>query len=423
MDLKPGYKKTEVGVIPDDWDVISADELEPFITSGSRGWAKYYADHGALFMRITNLFRECIYPDLTDSVFVDLPDNETEGRRTALQAGDILISITADIGIIGFVDDFVPLPAYINQHIACMRLHPDKANSLFQSYYLASHGPQKRFREMTDVGAKTGINLKTIGKIKLLSLPVAEQKTIATALREMDALLEGLERLIAKKRDLKQAAMQQLLTGQTRLPGFSSKWKMKRLSDVVDTDPENLGSDTPAKFSFNYISLEDVERGCLRSISQQVFATAPSRARRVLKNDDILVSTVRPNLQSHLLFKEKVGDWICSTGFCVIRCREGVTYPGYVIMHFFASLLNGQIDALLTGSNYPAINSADVRALEIPLPDYEEQAAIAVMLTDMDDELGALEQRLAKTRDLKQAMMQELLTGKTRLVTSEAIHA
>jgi type I restriction enzyme S subunit len=250
-----------------------------------------------------------------------------------------------------------------------------------------------------------------------------EQRVIADALNDIDALLNGLERLIAKKHDLKQAAMQQLLTGQTRLPGFTGEWDSKRLGEVVDTDPENLGSDTPQNSTFSYISLEDVDRGRLRNSSQQIFATAPSRARRKLRSDDILISTVRPNLQSHLLFKEQVGEWICSTGFCVVRSREGITYPGYVFMHFFASFLNRQIDALLTGSNYPAINSADVRALEIPLPGYKEQIAIANALTDMDKELTILEQRLAKTRDLKQAMMQELLTGKTRLVTSEAIHA
>jgi type I restriction enzyme S subunit len=142
MEVKPGYKQTEVGVIPDDWDVVEAFELDPFITSGSRGWAKYYSDRGALFMRMTNLSRESIYPDLSDQKLVELPKIETEGLRTALQDGDILISITADIGIIGYINARIPKPAYINQHIACLRLPPTKADSLFQSYYLASYEPQ-----------------------------------------------------------------------------------------------------------------------------------------------------------------------------------------------------------------------------------------------------------------------------------------
>ena len=99
-----------------------------------------------------------------------------------------------------------------------------------------------------------------------------------------------------------------------------------------------------------------------------------------------------------------------------MRYREKETYPGYIFFHMFAHLVARQIEALLTGSNYPAINSGDVRALEIPFPDFDEQTAIAEVLTEMDAELAALEQRREKTRALKQAMMQELLTGRTRLV-------
>ncbi len=239
----------------------------------------------------------------------------------------------------------------------------------------------------------------------------------------MDDLLGGLYRLIAKKRDLKQAVMQQLLTGQTRLPGFHSEWEVRRLGDIVDTDPENLSSETSPEFAFNYIALEDVNRGFLRSYSEQRFGTAPSRARRKLRLNDVLVCTVRPNLQSHLLFRADGSNWVCSTGFCVMRCRDGVTHPGYIFAHLFGGCVIRQIDALLTGSNYPAINSGDVRAVEIPLPGYVEQAAIASVLSDMDAELVTLEARHHKSRDLKQAMMQELLTGKTRLVPAGIAHA
>lgn len=245
---------------------------------------------------------------------------------------------------------------------------------------------------------------------------LVEQRAIATVLSDMDALLDGLDRLIAKKRAIKQATMQQLLTGQTRLPGFSGEWEVKRLGDVVNIDPENLGGDTPKNFRFNYISLEDVEEGVLRNYSEQIFSTSPSRARRKICKYDVLVSTVRPNLKSHLIFSENFGEWVCSTGFCILRCPEGRIHPGYVFFHFFAGHVNRQINTLLTGSNYPAINSSDVRALEIPFPEYVEQAAIATILSDMDTEITALETRRTKTRALKQAMMQELLTGRTRLI-------
>jgi type I restriction enzyme S subunit len=229
-------------------------------------------------------------------------------------------------------------------------------------------------------------------------------------------LIESLETLIAKKRQIKHGTMQELLTGKRRLPGFSGEWEKKRFGEVVDTDPENLGSDTRPDYAFNYISLEDVDMGTLRSCSEQVFQTAPSRARRRLRPNDVLVSTVRPNLLSHLLFTNKGGNWICSTGFCVVRCRQGVTHPYFVFSQVFSDGVKRQIEALLTGSNYPAINSGDVRALLIPIPNYDEQTAIVNILSDMDAEIAALEAKLAKAGQVKQGMMQELLTGRIRLI-------
>ena len=250
-----------------------------------------------------------------------------------------------------------------------------------------------------------------------VALPgIDEQKRIASALSDVDALISSLDKLIAKKRDIKQAAMQQLLTGRRRLPGFSGRWEERRLEDVAALDSENLGGDTPRDYEFNYVSLEDVNRGILRGYANQLFSSAPSRARRVIRSGDVLVSTVRPNLGSHLLFKSSSPDWICSTGFSVVRCVEDAACPGYVFYHLFGDYVTRQIDAQLTGSSYPAISSKDVGNLRMPFPSIDEQRAIASVLSDMDAEIEALERRRDKTRLLKQGMMQELLTGRVRLV-------
>ncbi len=110
--LKKGRKNTEVGVIPEDWQSISIGELNPYVTSGSRGWARYYSKFGSPFIRITNLKRESIYLDLSDLRYVNLVDGVNEGKRTELQEKDLLISITADIGIISYVNSSISKPAY-----------------------------------------------------------------------------------------------------------------------------------------------------------------------------------------------------------------------------------------------------------------------------------------------------------------------
>jgi type I restriction enzyme, S subunit len=156
MELKPGFKQTEVGVVPDNWSVKKIGELRPFVTSGSRGWAEFYSDRGAPFIRITNLSRNSIYLDLEDLRLVKPPKNASEGLRTQLQDHDVLISITADIGIVGYVSTGVPKPAYINQHIALVRFDPSTTNPKFVSYFLASENPQKLFRALTDSGPRPG---------------------------------------------------------------------------------------------------------------------------------------------------------------------------------------------------------------------------------------------------------------------------
>lgn len=202
---------------------------------------------------------------------------------------------------------------------------------------------------------------------------------------------------------------------QTEVGVIPEDWDVGPLMDIADIDSDNLGGDTPANYAFNYISLEDVDVGSLRSYSEQNFSSAPSRARRRLKSGDILVSTVRPNLQSHLLFTTAQSNWVCSTGFSVLRCKSQNAVSGYVFFHLFGHHVTKQIEALLTGSNYPAINGKDVKALKIPLPPVNEQRAIATALSDVDALLAAQDKLIAKKRDIKQAAMQQLLTGKQRL--------
>ncbi|RIK35168.1 MAG: hypothetical protein DCC55_31100 [Chloroflexi bacterium] len=242
-------------------------------------------------------------------------------------------------------------------------------------------------------------------------------RTVSSEASDADALIAALDKLIAKKRAIKQAAMQQLLTGKTRLPGFSGEWEMKRLGELADVDPENLSSSTDPAYAFNYISLEQVDAGRLLGYSEVAFRAAPSRARRILRCGDVLMSTVRPNLMAHLFYREQIKNAVCSTGFAVLRAKRGIADPGYLFAHLFGHVVNKQIEKTLAGSNYPAINSRDVKMMEIPCPPaLDEQKAIAAVLSDMDTEIAALERRRDKTRQIKQGMMQELLTGRTRLV-------
>jgi type I restriction enzyme, S subunit len=409
VELKPGYKRTEVGIVPEEWEIRTIGQMFRLI-NGCAFKPEDWKNNGTPIIRIQNLndpfasfnFSQALVPE-----------------RNRVEFGDLLFAWSGTIGTSFGARVWRGPTGVLNQHIFKVQMDEHQITLPFSLLVFSrveediakqAHGFKSSF---------VHIKKSDLVKVSLPVPPIHEQRAIAEALSDVDALLGGLDRLIAKKRDLKQAAMQQLLTGQTRLPGFSRKWEVKRLGDVSDCDPESLGGDTATDFAFKYISLEDVDRGVLRSYSHQLFCNAPSRARRKLRQWDVLVATVRPNLRSHLLFQGGEQNWVCSTGFCVVRCRPGASHPGYVFFHMFGSAVSMQIDSLLTGSNYPAVNSSDVRALQLPFPEFAEQAAIATVLSDMDSELAALEARRDKTRALKQAMMQELLTGRTRLIEPE----
>ena len=197
---------------------------------------------------------------------------------------------------------------------------------------------------------------------------------------------------------------------------FSGKWETRRLGDISDVNPQNFSSDTNPDYKFNYITLEQVDFGKLLGYSEEVFRTAPSRAQRILRNGDVLMSTVRPNLMAHLFFHEQVTNAVCSTGFAVLRAKYGFSVPYFLFSQLFSEGVNDQIDKILSGSNYPAINSKDVQLIEIPCPpQVSEQRAIAEVLSDVDRLIDSLDTLIVKKRAIKQAVMQQLLTGKTRL--------
>jgi type I restriction enzyme S subunit len=193
-----------------DWEVATIGDLKPFVTSGSRGWAPFYAEQGELFVRITNLWRDSIYLDLTDSKFVQLPPGAKEGVRTQLREHDVLISITADIGVIGYVDENVPSPAYINQHIALVRFDSGQLCGKYVAYFLASEKSQRLFRASTDTGTKAGMSLIGIQKIQLMLPGLPEQHRIASCLSTLDGLITAETQKLAALKTHKKGLMQQL---------------------------------------------------------------------------------------------------------------------------------------------------------------------------------------------------------------------
>lgn len=211
------FKQSTFGPIPKTWDVVQLGDLAQFITSGSRGWANYYSETGPLFLRIGNLTREHINFRLDNVVRLSLP-NEVEGQRTAVSAGDILISIKADLGIVAVVPAGFE-EAYVSQHIALARLKESGAISRFIGHFLGASIAQRQFKKLDDTGAKSGLNLPAIAKLSIvLPRDPQESQYIAEKIDTIDLSIAVSKAERLKLESLKSGLMRDLLTGRVPVP-------------------------------------------------------------------------------------------------------------------------------------------------------------------------------------------------------------
>lgn len=415
LEVPAGYKRTEIGVVPEDWYVKTLGDIGSF-TKGRGIKRSDVAAEGLACVRYGEIYTR--YNNSVHSPESRIPATVAQTSQR-IENGDLLFAGSGETA-----EEIGKCVAYLGEAEAyaggdIVILRPANQNSLYLGHLLNQGVVAEQKARYGQGDAVVHISARNLALVKLPLPPTrSEQDAIAEALSDVDGLLGALEALIAKKRAIKQAAMQQLLTGKTRLPGFSGAWETKQIDELATVDSENLSSATDPGFSFNYISLEQVDAGRLLGFTEEIFRTAPSRARRVLRHDDVLMSTVRPNLMAHLHFKSSlVPRAVCSTGFAVLRARPDKADAGFLFAHLFGYVVNNRIEKILAGSNYPAISSRDVRMIELPCPPtVAEQTAIATVLSDMDAEIAAFEARRDKTRALKQGMMQQLLTGRVRLV-------
>lgn len=408
--VKAGYKKTEIGIIPEDWEIKQIKDVTKVSVGLVINPSTYFDDNGTVPM-ITgkNVTENGIVLDSVD--FITEKSNRLL-ESTRIWSGDL---VTMRVGYPGRTSVVKNEHDGINCASVIITRRSKKFVSQFLCYLTNSKLVSKQIIMNQTGGAQQVVNIGSWREFLIPLPPIPEQEKISEILFNFDELILQLDKLIEKKKNIRQGTMQELLTGKRRLVGFADKWKIKNFIDLGDLDPENLSSNTNQEYEFKYISLEDVDHGDLKNWTELKFKNAPSRARRKVRYNDILISTVRPNLQSHVLMKIKSDDFVCSTGFSILRCSKDID-PRFVYYHLFAQNITTQIDRILIGSNYPSINRKDIEKLEIPIPSKkEEQFAIAQILSDMDFEIAELEKERDKYQMVKKGMMQKLLTGEIRL--------
>ncbi|MDP1550503.1 MAG: restriction endonuclease subunit S [Nitrosomonas sp.] len=401
-------------MIPEDWDVKSLGDIGDCLI-GLTYSPNNVRDHGTLVLRSSNIQDGSLTFD--DNVYVDAVIPE----RIVAQDGDILICVRNGsrrlIGKCALLDNRVAGQTF-GAFMSVFRT-PESA---FVFYQFQSDLIKRQIDE--NIGAT--INQITNANLNAFKIPLPsssqERITIAAALSDVDALLAKLDQFIAKKRDLKQAAMQQLLTGQTRLPGFSGEWEVKSIGELCDyQNGTSLEQFFNQEDGFKVISIGNysvtgkfVDNGVYINIKHRKLVE-----KFILRRNDLTMSlndkTSVGAIIGRVLLIDQDDLFVFNQRTMRLRPKEIVS-PSYLHHAVNADRSHSALVGLAKPGTQIYINTDDVIDLKLSVPPLPEQTAIATVLSDMDAELAALEARRDKTSALKQGMMQELLTGRIRLV-------
>jgi type I restriction enzyme, S subunit len=432
--IPPGYKQTEVGVIPEDWDVVPIGKAGQVL--GGRQRSPHYEGELCKYLRVANVFDGFIESEDV----LEMPFSSAEKERFLLKDGDILLNEGQSIELVGRSAIYRGTPedrCFQNMLVrfrAGPSVCPEFAQLVFQQYL------------RTGVFASIALQTTSIahlgaGRFAALKMPrptKVEQEAITEALNDTDAFIESLEQLIAKKRQIKQGAMQELLTGKKRLPGFATKpgykqtevgvipddWKVTTVGEISDVKTGPFGSSLHERDYVNngtpIITVEHLGESGVHHTNLPMVSDADKLRLKAysLRQGDIVFSRVG-SVDRNALIKVAEDGWLFSGRLLRVRLKGSDTDAPYLSYHFYSEAFKQRVRDVAVGQTMASINTQILMGVKIILPPTRaEQTAIATILSDIDDEIVALEEKLVKARRLKQGMMQELLTGKTRLVES-----
>jgi type I restriction enzyme S subunit len=417
MEVKKGYKKTEVGVIPEDWSEKTLREISLQITDGDH-ITPQRTSQGFFLLSARNIRNG--YIDLSDVDYVAQEEYARMRTRCAPVSGDILVSCSGNgLGRVAIVP--VGLHCVLVRSAALIKAEPRKASSSFLHHWLRGRHAQNQIANGLSRAAQPNLFLGSIQQIRAPLPPtLLEQEAIAGALSDADAWIESLEQLIAKKRQIKQGAMQELLTGKRRLPGFSGKWAKTTLGELGRWAGGMTPSMANSKYwdggNFPWVSSGDVKSVKLNDTTQHITTTAiRESATTVMPAGGIIIVNRSGILRRYLPVSLLMRDMAINQDIKGLILKPGLCseFVLYFILHAGPEILASCMKA---GTTVESIELSWLKRFAVQLPNMEEQTAIATVLSDMDTEIESLESKLAKAREIKQGMMQELLTGRIRLI-------
>lgn len=393
------------------WDEYRLDEVVDVITSGSRDWAQHYSNSGAKFVRMTNIPRDGIELMLSDMKFVELPADSQEGLRTSLNEGDILISITAELGKIGIVPAGLG-EAYINQHLALVRPTKNKVVPEFLAQFLATEPSNKRLNRLNDSGAKAGLNLGTIRAFRVNLPTLPEQKKIASFLGVVDAKIAALRARVLGLQTYKRGLMQALFSQTLRFtkPDGTAfpDWEEKRLGEVATRCKAKNGDLQYMRVLTNSAVQGVVDQG---SYFDKDIANAENLGGYYIVKLGDFVYNPRISVTAPVgpIKRNDLGDGVMSPLYTVFRFKEANS--DFFNTYFETTFWH---DYMKSVANYGArhdrmaISMGDFMDMPLPFPHPDEQAKIAEALSAMDAKIAAVQGQVDRMQDFKKGLLQQM---------------
>ncbi len=420
-----GYKQTVIGPIPNSWEAVLLGDL--FVFKNGLNKAKSYFGSGTPIVNYMDVYeRPGLRPgDLLGRVSL----TPEEIRNFKVRMGDVFFTRTSetveDIGVASVIL-YEPYDTVFSGFVLRARPRDGRLNNRYKQYCFASRVVRSQIISNATYTTRALTNGRALSTVWIAVPPKPEQHAIAEVLSDVDGLINALDALIAKKRAIKQATMQQLLTSKTRLPGFSGAWETKRLGELgnclrgVSYDPTTDLSSYDKDSTVRLLRANNIQDAVVILTDIQYVEERKVSGSQIMQSDDILVCMANGS-------KELVGK---AGLFCI---KDGYTYtfgafmgcfrveptianPRFVFYLFQTHKFRNFINLILAGSSINNLKPSDIELAEFQIPDKDEQNAIDRVLSDMDAEISALEQRRDKTIAIKQGMMQQLLTGRVRLV-------
>ena len=426
--VKPGYRQTEIGVLPESWETITFEDCFTILPNNTLSRAELNYNGG----EVQNIHYGDIlvkFPEVLDCATEGLPyinaENTAKTSKGFLRDGDVIMADTAEDVIVGKSTEVIG----IGEQKVVSGLHTipcrPKDEEMFALKWLGYFMNHSTYHDQL-IPYITGTKVSAISKSAISGTMIAvpqkeEQAEIVGALYDIDALIANLEKLIAKKKAIKQGAMQELLTGKRRLPGFGGAWETVRLGDhcvvLRGGSPRPIQAYlTSSPQGANWIKIGDVREGdkYITATAERIIEAGISRSREVFAGDFILSNSMSFGRPYILKINGCIHD-----GWLVIQNYQASFDQQYLYYVLGSDMVKAQYIAMAAGSSVQNLNKEKVSNVMLHKPDVEEQRSIAAILSDMDEEISECEKQLIKYKDIKQGMMSELLTGRIRLIDKE----